>query len=459
MLRTVVVTIAVLLLVPAAASATVRVEVRSDGLFISDNNVTFDDFVKVGVVTKSNGDLEYVVGKSRICGFTCVEIFLFDVGPGCRGGPNTETILCNRNVAKVRFDGRGGDDTLRGGGDVFGVSTGTFPDPMTFNGAAGDDSVDGGAAGDTLNLGSGDDFAFGFAGADTIEGSDGADIIALGTGADVVDAGAGDDTIRSETGAADADDTVDGGSGFDTFGYDTGNAANTRSARVDLLDRAVGARAGSGDDETDRIDNVERFRGGSGGDKFNAVLLELPSLSSLPHTYLGLGGNDLVVGTRGDNTIIGGAGADDMHGLDGNDVLNGKIDETTAVKDTTVDCGAGTADVAIIDLKDAGTQGCESVERSPIGEGPHVKIRKPKVRGRKVRFKLACPAALPEPCKGTLRLRPGGRKRYSVAAGKRKTVAVRMKRPLARRRVARVISREQGQIGLKTTIRRVVLRP
>src|SRR4029079_2498137 len=125
-----------------AAEATVRVEVRSDGLFISDNNVTFDDFVKVGVVTKSNGDLEYVVGKSRVCGFTCIEIFLFDVGPGCRSGPNTETILCNRNVAKVRFDGRGGDDTLRGGGDVFGVATGTFPDPMKFNGAAGDDSVD-----------------------------------------------------------------------------------------------------------------------------------------------------------------------------------------------------------------------------------------------------------------------------------------------------------------------------
>ena len=72
MLRTVVVTIGFLLLVATPASATVRVEVRSDGLFISDNNVTFDDFVKVGVVTKSNGDLEYVVGKSRVCGFTCI---------------------------------------------------------------------------------------------------------------------------------------------------------------------------------------------------------------------------------------------------------------------------------------------------------------------------------------------------------------------------------------------------
>jgi hypothetical protein len=29
----------------------------------------------------------------------------------------------------------------------------------------------------------------------------------------------------------------------------------------------------------------------------------------------------------------------------------GRIDETTAVKDITVDCGLGTSDVAIVDLK------------------------------------------------------------------------------------------------------------
>jgi hypothetical protein len=51
-----------------------------------------------------------------------------------------------------------------------------------------------------------------------------------------------------------------------------------------------------------------------------------------------------------------------------------------------------------------------SIERSPLGEGPHVRLKVPRrtaVAGGRAAFRLTCPRALQRACAGTLRLQLG----------------------------------------------------
>ena len=112
--------------------------------------------------------------------------------------------------------------------------------------------------------------------------------------------------------------------------------------------------------------------------------------------------------------------------------------------------------------------GCESVSRSAIREGPHVRIgtvRRAR-RGRVVRVGLRCPRALGHRCRGRLEvaltrrgLRPAPGARYSIRAGRSATVRVRITRRDARRLRGRrtrrgiVRSTERGDVaGRKTTL-------
>lgn len=112
--------------------------------------------------------------------------------------------------------GKGGDDTLGGGGG-----------DDTIKGQGGDDTLYGSTGNDNIDGGKGDDTIYGGDGDDYLKGGKGNDIIYTGTNSgdtgktndDRVEAGRGDDTVYAK-----GDSFVDGGKGDDTIyanGYRT----------------------------------------------------------------------------------------------------------------------------------------------------------------------------------------------------------------------------------------------
>jgi hypothetical protein len=114
--------------------------------------------------------------------------------------------------------------------------------------------------------------------------------------------------------------------------------------------------------------------------------------------------------------LVGGDGDDTIEARDG-------------IRDALIDCGAGAADVATIDLQDLRTRttGCESVRFFASDDGPPGEIRSGVLRigptGR-ARVRLACPRAARVACRGGLSIRRPrsaavlGRATYRVARGR-----------------------------------------
>jgi Ca2+-binding RTX toxin-like protein len=253
--------------------------------------------------------------------------------------------------------------------------------------------------------------------------------------------------------------------------------------------------ASAGNDRVSGQPGADNLNGGTGDDKLD-----------------GLGGNDTLNGRDGADELAGWRGDDTINGDDGDDKLNGDLgapDQTqvgadtlsggagndditskeaegaTSVKDT-VTCGSG-QDFVTADLKDTvsatsdpGGGTCEEVDRSPVGETPHVRIRGTSLRvsntGR-VRVRLRCPRGVASlGCKGKLRLRiaRGARSsasrpvRYRIKAGRSKIVSLGLtardvRRLRSRQRRGRRIrgvltSVERGRLGPKTTVRTPQLR-
>jgi Ca2+-binding RTX toxin-like protein len=283
----------------------------------------------------------------------------------------------------------------------------------------------------------------------------------------VADGGLGDDRVELDTPARDETDQVNGGAGRDTvsytnlsvFGVDVG-----RGAPVRIIDANLQSLGGDKDNpELDVLNAFEVYVGGLSNDIITGVL------ASIPSAYDGGVGNDALFGTSGANTLTGGGGADTLSGKDGNDLLDGKTGEgKLAVADPEIDCGLGTADFAILDLKDDLTPtGCENVNRSPILEGPHVQpaiTKLARVRDGGVTVRLSCPAKLTKRCVGSLHVRFGSARTrataYSIRRGRSSRVTVDLgsrERLVGARTVARLVSLEDGVHGLKTTTRRLVL--
>ena len=152
------------------------------------------------------------------------------------------------------------------------------PGPDVICGLGGDDLIQG--------LG-GDDEIWGGPGDDRLEGGDGDDVLRGGDGADVLDGEAGADVLR-------------GGGGLDTVTY---------AARVNPVNVTVGVTEGddgeAGEGDTVSSD-VEIIRGGRGDD-----------------TLIGGPGPEELYGRGGDDTIDGGDGEGDLlDGGDGNDTLS-----------------------------------------------------------------------------------------------------------------------------------------
>jgi len=213
-------------------------------------------------------------------------------------GSGSDVYDGTRGTVTGRIELGAGDDTAYGGagGEVFAVGTGS----NVVMGGAGTDTVDYGsaAAGISLSLAVSasqwtgvqldrvldvENIA-GSAHDDRLTGSDGQNTLTGGAGEDILEGGFGNDVL-------------DGGAGLDTARY-TGSSPVTVS-----LGNSTAQDTGSFG--LDTLIGIERLESGSGADK--------------------LTGND------GDNTLSGGGGSDTLAGGLGNDLLDGGAGEDRAV--------------------------------------------------------------------------------------------------------------------------------
>ena len=174
----------------------------------------------------------------------------------------------------------------------------------------GNDSISGGAGGDTLIGGDGNDALGGGAGTDSIVGGTGDDSVGGGGENDTVDGGDGNDQLICGTGA----DSLIGGGGNDRF-------------IVVNADHGQDTMAGGGGDDSYDVDDA--------GD----VVIELPDqgtdtiYSTLASVTLPDNVENLVlydgpanirgIGNALDNSLQGSTGATELRGLAGNDTLEG----------------------------------------------------------------------------------------------------------------------------------------
>lgn len=239
--------------------------------------------------------------------------------------------------------------------------------------------------------------------------------------------------------------------GESVVGGASGNDKLTGHAGKDTMNGGLGEdtlKGLAGNDTLDGAENPDRLEGGDGND-----------------TLLGQGNSDSLFGGKGDDVLRGGAG---------NDFIDSKEPVGTTAVDDGVDCGNG-SDTVEADLKDSIQSDCENVDRSPVGETPHVDILGKTLRvssSGRVGVRLRCPRGVRSlGCRGRLQLRVGRsagssrsrRVRYAIRAGRRKTVTLTLtsrdvRKLRGKRRRGILTSVERGRIGPKTTIRNPRLR-
>ncbi len=325
-------------------------------------------------------------------------------------------------VARVAVDGGDGDDSVEytglagavlhgGAGDDVLAATGDVSvdmygddgdDYLTATGYNGGDELAhmyGGAGDDTFNTDDIDNFitVSGGDGTDTIDEFDAGEqvrgnVISLdGTAHGNIDA---DDTVENVTIGQSANDlTVIGNASDNVIDFSTANAGNSTLEGAGGNDRLIGPRTGTGttldggagDDTLVAGGGPTTFVGGAGTDVADysartdnlAVYLDgsKPSGDAADPTdtfdgttervYAG-SGNDLIVGTAGNNALYGNAGDDTLVSNGGTDALfGGAGNDTLNARDggaTYIDGGPGT-DVANVDATGDTTINVETVNK------------------------------------------------------------------------------------------------
>ncbi len=268
-----------------------------------------------------------------------ITVDLSDTGPqAVGGGLGTDTLSGLYNVSGTAFG-----DTLTGDAGTNWIGGGT----------AGDDTIHGGDAGDSLSGGPGDDTLFGDAGIDTLNGYEDDDELHGGADGDTLDGDvssigadrmfgdSGDDRIQLDSG----DDVIDGGTGVDEVNaYGATGPLDLDLAPADPLtittsglgeDELSGIEAAAGTEFADRLrgdQGANRLTAGNGGADIllgrsgNDQLSASGYLDDQPKTVDGGPGNDYVSGDGGPDDLRGGLGADTVVGLAGDDRLSGPGD-------------------------------------------------------------------------------------------------------------------------------------
>jgi len=143
---------------------------------------------------------------------------------GANGDDSLDTRLIT-SVHTVSFDGGAGNDTLESGAGNDTVTAGS-----------GNDRVITGAGDDLVNLGSGNDYADVGNGRDSVRGEDGNDQIIGGSGNDTLNGNGGSDTISG----GDDDDKLLGGGSNDVLNGDSGDDTLRGNSGDDILSGGSG---------------------------------------------------------------------------------------------------------------------------------------------------------------------------------------------------------------------------
>ncbi|WP_299672063.1 Ig-like domain-containing protein [uncultured Roseobacter sp.] len=224
-----------------------------------------------------------------------------------------------------------GNDRVRAGAGNDVVVGGAGNDDLEFT--AGDNVALGGAGNDTLDgFNSGSNLFYGGADNDRLIGGDGNDTLNGGSGNDTLQGIDGNDTLNG----GDGDDTLYGGRGIDFFdggdGFDQlelqneypggsapGLIVNMQLGYFGWADFSYGI---------ERFENIEMVVGASGDDYM---------LGNDGGVWLdGIGGNDTVIGGAGNDTLTDSRGDNELYGGDGDDYFN-----STSFGNDLFDAGAG----------------------------------------------------------------------------------------------------------------------
>lgn len=186
--------------------------------------------------------------------------------------------------------------------------------------------------------GSGDDTVAGGGGADVISTAAGRDVVTGGRGADTVHAGSGDDTLIAAL--DDGDDVYEGGEGTDTYDL-SGTSAGAKvvlgeavaSAPVSTAPAPVVAATTPAPVATIPVPVVSEINvtmppppapAAAQPNDGSSTSYETGSdiLRSIENV-VGSSGDDTIVGSSGSNTLIGGKGNDEIHGDGSDEVVTG----------------------------------------------------------------------------------------------------------------------------------------
>ncbi|MBJ7486504.1 calcium-binding protein [Brevundimonas sp.] len=254
-------------------------------------------------------------------------------------------------TAGVSIDMTG--DAVAGQAAYAAITGGTFTNFESFQAVLTgfNDQFFGGATGEGISAGAGNDLIEGRLGDDSLSGDDGDDTILGGVGNDSLDGGNGRDSL-------------DGGDGNDslTTGFNFGsilqNAAGRFVSGAELDDGVAETATGGAGDDTAFIGFGDSFDGGDGTDVINVSLVARTSGVNLDLTTDGvarlgavIGGTLTSVETLGNNIRLTNfddsfnvARSGNFYGLGGNDTMTGDVATQFFggnAGDDTIDAGGG----------------------------------------------------------------------------------------------------------------------
>lgn len=213
------------------------------------------------------------------------------------------------------------------GNQLAGNDTLTYASPLGIElfGGAGDDTITGGTGPDVLHGGTDNDVLNGAAGNDILNGDDGNDILSGGLGQDTANGGAGNDQITMLVTSGNVD-MIDAGDGTDTLVL-SGVVPGNHMVVIDLS---------SATNQIVSIGDVVGASTESGLENVNAALIG----SSV--TVTGSDGDNVIIGSIGNDQLTGGLGQD---GGAGNDQITMLV---TAGDVDVADGRAGTDTLALV---------------------------------------------------------------------------------------------------------------
>jgi|GEM_PF-3104366 len=330
------------------------------------------DPAAAATLSVSGGVLEFNAtgGRRNVVNFTQVAAGTVRVAREVIAGGDEDGITsasgCTANTVAVIYTCTGITSVVvnAGDGDDRISAAGLQAIRATLRGGPGHDVLTAGEQDDLLEGGAGDDTLTGGPGNGTLRGGPGDDLLYGGDGDEVLDGGEDNDRLQGNGGA----DVLRGGPGSDTTYHAHGNAETVTVT----LDGAPGDGATGENDHVEA--DVEHVVAGS----------EAPDGGPGAVRIVGNAGANQLEVLKGNATIVGGAGLDQLLGGPHDD----SIDAVDGGPDRVV-CGAGT-DTVLADEADDVAPDCEHVQRvaAPVEAPAPAPAPKPKPKPAVRQFKL-----------------------------------------------------------------------